>query len=119
MFVKKLSECPEFTANDGCQIRELLHPNNDPVVLPYSLAQASVAVNSSTYQHRLEQTEIYHIQQGEGLLHVNDESRKLQAGDVAVIPAKAIQWIDNIGDSPLIFTAIVNPPWTEEGDTRL
>lgn len=119
MFVKKMSACREFTANDGCQIRELLHPKNDPIDLPYSLALATVAVNSSSYRHTLEQTEIYHIQQGTGLLHINNETQAVEPGDVAVIPAKAVQWIDNTGETPLVFTAIVSPPWSEEGDIRL
>ena len=119
MFVKKMSDCPEFTANDGCQIRELLHPNNDPVALPYSLALATVAVSASTYKHRLDQTEIYHIQQGRGLLHIDEESQEVEAGDTAVIPAQAIQWIDNTGTVPLIFSAIVSPAWSDDGDTRL
>jgi len=41
VFVKKTSECDAFVANDGCTIRELLHPKNDPVDLPYSPTDAS------------------------------------------------------------------------------
>ena len=40
-------------------------------------------------------------------------------GDVIVIPAEALQWIENIGNEALIFSAIVSPPWTEDGDVRL
>ena len=44
MFVKKTLDCGAFIANDGCTIRELLHPENDAVDLPYSLALATVGI---------------------------------------------------------------------------
>jgi len=100
VFVKKISACNSFVANDDCTIRELLHPKNDAIDLPYSLALATVDVGSKSYQHKLEQTEVYHILQGH-------------------IPAEALQWIENIGSEPLIFAAIVSPPWTKDGDVRL
>lgn len=119
MFVKKTSACDAFVANDGCVIRELLHPKNDPVDLPYSLALATVDVGQKSYQHKLEQTEVYHIFQGHGRMRIENEKNEVVAGDVIVVPAEAIQCIENIGNEPLIFAAIVSPPWTEDGDTRV
>jgi len=119
VFVKKTSECDAFVANDGCSIRELLHPKNDAIELPYSLALATVDVGSKSYQHKLEQTEVYHILQGHGRMFIEDEDNKVGAGDVIVIPAEALQWIENIGSEPLIFAAIVSPPWTKDGDMRV
>ena len=118
MFVKKTSDCEAFVANDGCNIRELLHPKNDAVDLPYSLALATVEIGKQSYQHKLEQTEVYHILQGHGQMIVDSEVCEVVAGDVIVIPEQALQWIENIGNEPLIFAAIVSPPWTEEGDIR-
>lgn len=46
MFVKNLSDCEKFSANDGCDIQELLHPANDLVDIPYSIAIASVQTAS-------------------------------------------------------------------------
>ena len=54
---KKTSDCKAFAANDSCKIRELLHPGNDAVDLPYSLALATVEIGS--HQHKLEQMNIY------------------------------------------------------------
>jgi mannose-6-phosphate isomerase-like protein (cupin superfamily) len=119
VFVKKTSECDAFMANDGCSIRELLHPKNDAIELPYSLALATVDVGSKSYQHKLEQTEVYHILQGYGRIFIENEGNEVGAGDVIVIPAQALQWIENIGSEPLIFAAIVSPPWTKDGDVRL
>jgi len=61
MFVKNLNACHEFTANDGCLIRELLHPKNDPVDPGYSLAVARVRAGERTLQHKLVQAEVYYI----------------------------------------------------------
>ena len=119
MFVKKNSEFDAFVANDGCSIRELLHPKNDAIDLPYSLALATVDAGSKSYQHKLEQTEVYHILQGQGRMFIEDEYNDVGVGDVIVIPAKALQWIENTGSEPLIFAAIVSPPWTKDGDVRL
>jgi mannose-6-phosphate isomerase-like protein (cupin superfamily) len=119
VFVKKNLDCAAFVANDGCTIRELLHPKNDAVDLPYSLALATVDVGMKSYQHKLEQTEVYHIWQGHGRLFIEDEENEVGVGDVILIPAEALQWIENIGKEPLVFAAIVSPPWTEDDDLRL
>lgn len=119
MFVKNISECDEFIANDGCRIKEWLHPKNDPVKLSYSVAMATVDVGQSSYKHTLEQTEIYLITSGQGLMHIDDKQELVSAGDAVYIEPTRIQWIENNGEEPLCFIAIVNPPWSELGDTRL
>ena len=119
MFIKNLSDCEEITANDGCRLRELLHPKNDPADLPYSIAIARVEPGNQTYKHKLAQTEVYYILRGEGLMHVDKVQQKVQPGDVILIPCKAIQWLKNTGTTELQFIAIVNPPWSEQDDKRI
>lgn len=119
MFVKNINDCNQFIANDGCRIKEWLHPKNDTVELSYSVAMATVDVGQSSYKHTLEQTEIYLITSGQGLMHIDDEKEFVSAGDAVYIPALRIQWIENKGEEPLCFIAIVNPPWSESGDIRL
>jgi mannose-6-phosphate isomerase-like protein (cupin superfamily) len=119
MFLKNLSDCKEFTANDGCRIRELLHPKNDPVDLPYSIAVAKITAGKRSYRHKLSQSEVYYILAGQGRMHIGDEMREARAGDVILIPANSAQWIENTGNTELQFIAIVNPPWTEQGDVKL
>lgn len=119
MFVKKLTDCYEFTANDGCRIRELLHPERDSLDLPYSIAFARVETGKRTYRHRLKQAEVYYILGGKGCMHIDDESRPVAEGDGIFIPPRAVQWIENTGAVPLVFAAIVSPPWREQDDERL
>jgi mannose-6-phosphate isomerase-like protein (cupin superfamily) len=119
MFVNSERGCRQFIANDGCEIRELLHPKNDPIVLGFSLASAEVAVGSATYRHRLAQAEVYYIVSGFGEMHVGEELETVQAGDAVFIPANETQWIKNVGSDVLKFIAIVAPPWCCEDDIRL
>lgn len=119
MFVKSESACPQQRANDGCMLRELLHPDREELALPYSLAVAEVAVGACTYRHRLRHAEVYYILQGRGVMHIEDETRLLQVGDCVVIPAALTQWIENAGGEVLKFIAIVSPPWHIDGDERL
>jgi len=119
MFIKNLNECEEFTANDGCRIRELLHPENDTVNLPFSIAIATVDATGRSYRHKLNLTEIYYILEGTGRIHIDSECATVKVGDVIVIPAGASQWIENPDDKKLVFAAIVSPPWNAMDDVRL
>lgn len=119
MFVKKLTHCHEFTANDGCLIRELLHPSNDPVELPYSLAYAKITAHHHSYRHRLEQAEVYYILSGQGRMFVDEESKDVCEGDIVWIPPGSLQYLENRTSNDLCFLALVSPPWTEEDDIRI
>ncbi len=119
MFVKRTVDCPEFIANDGCRVRELLHPGRDGVPVPYSVAVAVVEPGRQSYRHRLAQTEVYYLLEGSAVMHIDDEMRPLCPGDLVVIPAGAVQWVENPGCNPLVFAAIVSPPWRAEDDERL
>ncbi len=119
MFIKNINDCEEFTANDGCRLRELLHPKNDPVALPYSIAIARVEPGKQTDKHKLAQAEVYYILTGQGCMCINDESRPVGAGDVILIPPRDSQWLENTGGSELRFIAIVSPPWRAQGDVRI
>lgn len=119
MFVKSLADCEPVTANDGCRIFELLHENNDRIDLPYSLAVAEVDPGESSYRHRLRQSEVYYVLDGRGRMHVGEDVQDLVTGDAVLIPAGAVQWIENTAAETLRFVAIVSPPWRAEDDERL
>lgn len=119
MLVRSWWECSPFTAVDGCQIREVLHPAQESLPLPYSLAVAEVAAGARTWRHRLAHDEVYFLLEGSGRMHVDAESRDLQAGDTVLIGAGCEQWIENLGQTTLRFLALVSPPWSAAADTRL
>ena len=119
MLIKRERDCPSIIANDGCRIIELLHPKNDPIELPYSFAVAEVAAGERSYRHRLPQAEVYYVLACSGMMHVDDDVRLLERGDAVLIPAGAMQWIENGASGPLRFIAVVSPPWSEAPDERL
>ena len=57
MLVKKLKRCAEIVANDGCRLREVLHPERDGVDLPFSQAVAWVDPGEATHPHRFDSNE--------------------------------------------------------------
>ena len=118
MWVKRTADCPPQIAIDGCTICEVLHPSIDLAALPYSLAVAEVAVGARTYRHRLQHAEVYYLINGCGRMHIDDASAEVAAGAAIVIPAGAVQWIENTGDEVLRFIALVSPPWSREIDHR-
>jgi mannose-6-phosphate isomerase-like protein (cupin superfamily) len=117
MFVRSLLDCPEFVAGDGTLLRELLHPDKQPLQLRYSLAHAIVPVGQTSTPHTLKTSEVYYILTGQGEMHINDEVQTVQPGDAIYIPPDARQFIHNSGSEPLVFICIVDPAWRKEDET--
>ena len=115
MLKKSLKNISTFIAGDKTIIQEFIHPKNDGVDVQYSLAHAIVEVGKSSEPHILHQSsELYVILEGESILHVGEEAEILRGGDAALVPAGALQWIENIGNVNLKFYVIVSPPWRAE-----
>ena len=85
MFIRELHDCEEFIAGDNCKLREILHPHKADLALRYSLAHAVVAPGDTTWQHRLKTSEVYHIIEGEGVMHINGESAPVRPGSTVYI----------------------------------
>ena len=119
MFIKDLEDCEEFTAGDNSILRELLHPDKADLAIHYSLAHAIVSPGQTTRPHRLKTSEVYYILEGEGVMHINDESEKVYPGQAVYIPPHSKQYIENIGRFPLKFLCIVDPAWRKEDEEVL
>jgi mannose-6-phosphate isomerase-like protein (cupin superfamily) len=112
MLIRKLHNCEEIVAGDHVRLRELLHPDRDYQFNGrYSLAHAVLAAGEKSARHRLATNEVYYVLSGTGLVHVDDESARVVAGDVVEIPPGSIQWIENIAHEELAFLCIVDPAW--------
>ena len=111
---KHLHEVNEFLAGDHTRLREVLHPANDNVELPYSLAHARLEPGAASLPHRLQKSdELYYFLEGRGALHVEEAVYPVQAGDAVLVPAGALQHLENTGQDQLTFLCIVSPPWSE------
>jgi mannose-6-phosphate isomerase-like protein (cupin superfamily) len=119
MFVRSLEACPPIIANDLCELRELFNPAIEALPVGYSLAHAVVQPGQCTLRHHLEgASEVYYLLTGRGTMHVGDEAREVQAGDALIIPSGAVQFLENTGEEPITFLAIVEPGWRAEIDVR-
>lgn len=116
MLIKDIKSIPEFTAGDDTILRVILHPDNEPLPIGYSLAHARVKPGKVSYPHTLKSTEVYYILEGEGLMHIDDEFSKVTPGQAVFIPANSSQYIENTGAVDLVFLCIVNPAWRAEDE---
>ena len=119
MFIVDFKDCPAFTSGDNAILREFLHPDKAPLKLRYNLAHATVKAGRPTLQHRLKTSEVYYILAGKGIMHVNDEYAAIRAGHTVYIPPDSKQYVQNTGDTDLIFLCIVDPAWQAEDEEIL
>jgi mannose-6-phosphate isomerase-like protein (cupin superfamily) len=120
MIVKDLKQCDEFISGDGAILREFLNPLKDRRLdLRYSLAHAVIKPGQTSVPHRLKTSEVYYILEGEGVMHIDDESSNVQNGQAVYIPPGTIQYIHNAGKTSLVFLCIVDPAWRSEDEEVL
>lgn len=120
MTIRNIRDCEYFRAADGSLLCELLHPDNEGLDMGFSLAHAILRRGEASEPHRLrESVEVYYIMEGEATMHIDDESFTVREGDAIHIPAGAIQYIENTGESELSFLCIVSPPWHRDDEDVL
>ena len=114
MFVRKLKECKTITAVDDTTLCELLNPYHDgpELKLGYSIAQASIKAGKASLLHRLtKSSEVYYILEGRGVMHVDKEMIDVDPGTLIYVPPRATQYLENTGNTDLVFLCIVDPYW--------
>ncbi|MGZ7044594.1 MAG: cupin domain-containing protein [Methanobacterium sp.] len=118
MLIKDIKDCKYYKAMDNTILCELLHPKNiSNLKINCSIAQAILKVGESSLSHKLNiSAEIYYILEGNGIMHIDDESEEVHPGQAIYIPAGSKQYIENIGKKELKFLCIVNPMWKEEDE---
>ncbi len=119
MLIKDIKNCNYFKAPDNTLLCELLHPKNEKgdLNMDYSIAHAILKKGESSLPHRLKTSiEIYYILEGKGIMHIDNEFKDVQPGQVIYIPANSKQYIENTGSTELKFLAMVYPMWQEEDE---
>jgi mannose-6-phosphate isomerase-like protein (cupin superfamily) len=111
MYVKHLTDCLQIRAGDNSLLRGIIDPHKEDIHTHYSLAWAKVAPHKKTLRHRLTSSEVYYILNGTGIMHINNEEKRVQENDIVYIPPNAVQHIENAGDIDLEFLCIVDPAW--------
>jgi mannose-6-phosphate isomerase-like protein (cupin superfamily) len=117
MLKRSVTSSLAFLAGDKTLIREVLHPKNETIDLPYSLAYATLEPGQSSVEHILQtSSEVYAFVRGSGQVFVNEESTWVKPGDVIHIPGGARQHVVNHGSEPLEFWCVVAPPWSAKDE---
>ncbi|MGD1906143.1 MAG: cupin domain-containing protein [Leptolyngbyaceae cyanobacterium] len=117
MLIRKLADCEEFIAGDQTRLRELLHPDKQPLNLRYSLAHAILPVGQTSTPHALKTSEVYYILKGRGEMHIDDQVGLIGPGDAVYIPPEARQFVLSLGPEDLVFICIVDPAWQKADET--
>jgi mannose-6-phosphate isomerase-like protein (cupin superfamily) len=118
MEIRNIGQVPAFTTKDGSEIRERLAYRNSSI-RNQSLAEARVPAGAKTIAHRHAKTEeIYYVVEGEGLMRLGDEVRRVGPGDAIAIPPGTLHQISNAGPSVLKFLCCCAPCY-EDSDTEL
>ncbi len=120
MLIKNKAEVARFLAGDHTEIQEVLHPKNDSIELPYSLAFATLAPGHRSLPHILKKSsELYIIIKGKGRVSIGGKTQEVGEGHIVFIPAGEEQWIENVGEDALEFYCVVTPPWSAEQEVVL
>jgi mannose-6-phosphate isomerase-like protein (cupin superfamily) len=107
-----------YLTRDGSLIRELLHPDHQPVVRQ-SLAEAEVASGATTHCHyHCQSEEIYYFLSGSGEMVLGEDRFVVTAGDSVVIAPLTPHQLINCGSEPLRLLCCCSPPYRHE-DTVL
>lgn len=114
MLKTSLTGRPQFVAGDGTHLRELLHPDQVPADIPYSLAHAVVKPGEASIPHSLSGSEVYYILSGTGVMYIDSEQAQVAPGTTIYVPPNATQHIRNTGSTELAFLCIVHPAWRAE-----
>jgi mannose-6-phosphate isomerase-like protein (cupin superfamily) len=89
IFLRDQKEGIYFQAGDHSLLCELLHPDRQGGLLQlgFSLAHAIVRPGQNTLIHKLSTSaEIYYILEGEGDIHIEQESSPVHSGQVVYLP---------------------------------
>lgn len=108
---KSIDTIDEFLAGDHTLLKEILHPANDNLALPYSIAYARLEAGTQSLPHALNSTEVYIFLQGKGTVSIGQTKKEIQQGELIVVPPAENQYVRNTGTEDLVFLCIVSPSW--------
>ena len=114
----RYSEMPAYVTKDGSEIRELMHPDTQPV-RRQSLAEAIVQPGQTTRLHRhAHAEELYHVTAGSGLMTLGEQRFAVAVGYTVLIAAGTAHCIAATGSGPLTILCCCSPAYAD-ADTEL
>jgi len=117
MLISDLDSTQSISGSEGTLIKQIFHPHNTMLGIRYSIVQCKIEPGKSSKPHRLKSSEVYFVTNGEGILHVGEESCQVKKNQAVYVPPHSRQFIQNVGKTPLEFLCIVDPAWRQEDET--
>jgi len=119
MIIKKLQSLDKIDGNEGTIIFQIFHPHNTLSGIRYSVSHSTIKPGKRSKRHKMKTSEVYYILEGNGVIHIDEESQLVSKDGAVYIPPLSIQFIENTGTSDLKFLCIVDPAWKKEDETML
>ena len=119
MTIKKLEDIDAIDGREGTVIRQIFHPHNTLSGIRYSVSHSLVESGKKSAPHKMKTSEVYYILEGEGILHVDEDSFNVSKDQAIYIPPNSKQHIENTGKNELRFLCIVDPAWRKEDEEIL
>lgn len=111
--VVALEAQPWYEAEDRAVARELVSPRNSSVT-GLSIADIVVPAGVEVKPHHHMMEEVYHVLGGEGVMMVEDQTRRIGPGDTVVIQPHEWHSVRNDGESELRLFVTCAPAWAPE-----
>lgn len=119
MLVKKLKDLDRIEGGEGTVISQIFHPHNTLNGIRYSVSHSIISSGKKSKPHKMRSSEIHYILQGQGIMHIDEETQEVSKNDAIYIPPFSKQYIENNGSEDLKFLCIVDPAWRQEDETIL
>lgn len=114
--IREIDKVEGFLAGDHTYIAEILHPKNDGLKIPYSIAYGFIEVGKSSLDHKLQNEEVYIFISGKGEIVIEGKATSIKENHLVLVPKNNSQYVRNTGEERLVFLCIVSPPWTEANE---
>jgi len=119
VLIKNLEKIDPINAEEGTLIHQIFHPHDTLCGIRYSIIHSTILPGKKSSLHKMKSSEVYFILQGNGRLHVDEESQKVTKNQAIYIPPLSKQYLENTGNIYLKFLCIVDPAWRKEDEEIL
>jgi len=116
MISKKIENLDSFHGEEGSEIKQIFDPQNTSSGIRFSLAHIIIAPGKSSKLHKMKSAEVYFILDGNGIIHVGEESQKIEKNQSIYISPSSNQCLENTGQSNLKVLCIVDPAWKQDDE---
>ena len=116
MISKKIENLDSFHGDEGSQIKPIFHPDNTLNGIRCSLAHSIISPGKNSKPHKMKSAEVFFILDGEGIIHVGEESQKIEKNQSIYISPSSNQCLENTGQSNLKVLCIVDPAWKQDDE---